>query len=124
MSSGSSSSASTSSPFEGFGLTEGIRGNMGGGGGATTPGAIAAVTGGVSGLDLGSSGGCNGVSPSLASAVGHVSGGLAAGGGGGGGTAGPNSLKTVKITGTAEEVQLAEYLIRVRTTGGNMAAAS
>ncbi|CAM9438910.1 unnamed protein product [Ectocarpus sp. 6 AP-2014] len=126
MSSGSSSSASTSSPFEGFRLREGVRGNMGGGA-ATTPGAIAAVTGGVSRLGLdttnsGGGGGGNGVSPSLASAVGHVSGGLAAGGGGG--TAGPNSLKTVKITGTAEEVQLAEYLIRVSTTGGNMAAAS
>ncbi|CAM9321812.1 unnamed protein product [Ectocarpus sp. 8 AP-2014] len=127
MSSASSSSASTSSPFEGFGLREGVGGNMGGGA-ATTPGAVAAVTGGVSRLGLGTTnsggGGGNGVSPSLASAVGHVSGGLAAGGGGGGGTAGPNSLKTVKITGTAEEVQLAELLIRVRTTGGNMAAAS
>ncbi|CAM9463231.1 unnamed protein product [Ectocarpus sp. 12 AP-2014] len=127
MSSGSSSSASTSSPFEGFGLKEGVRGNMGGGA-ATTPGATAAVTGGVSRLGLGTTksggGGGNGVSPSLASAVGQVSSGLAAGGGGGGGTTGPNSLKTVKITGTAEEVQLAEYLIRVRTTGGNMAAAS
>ncbi|CAM9807571.1 unnamed protein product [Ectocarpus sp. 4 AP-2014] len=128
MSSGSSSSASTPSPFEGFGLKEGVRGNISGGA-ATTPGAIAALTGGVSRLGLGitksgGGGGGNGVSPSLASAVGQVSGGLAAGGGGGGGTAGHNSLKTVKITGTAEEVQLAEYLIRVRTTGGNMAAAS
>ncbi|CAM9325586.1 unnamed protein product [Ectocarpus sp. 13 AM-2016] len=127
MSSGSSSSASTSSPFEGFGLKEGVRANTGGGA-TTTSGAIAAVTGGVSRLGLGTTksggGGGNGVSPSLSSAVGQVSGGLAAGGGGGGGTAGPNSLKTVKITGTAEEVQLAEYLIRVRTTGGNMAAAS
>ncbi|CAM9691807.1 unnamed protein product, partial [Scytosiphon promiscuus] len=42
---------------------------------------------------------------------------------GGGGVVGPNPLKTVKITGTAEEVQLAEYLIRVRTTERDIAAA-
>lgn len=35
----------------------------------------------------------------------------------------PNALKTVRITGTAEEVQLAEYLIRVRTAGRDMVAA-
>lgn len=41
----------------------------------------------------------------------------------GGGTAVSNPLKTVRITGTAEEVQLAEYLIRVRTSGRDMVAA-
>lgn len=53
------------------------------------------------------------------------SGGEAGGGvgGDGGGAIGPSSLKTVRITGTAEEVQLAEYLIRVRTAGRDMAAA-
>ncbi|CAM9780295.1 unnamed protein product, partial [Sphacelaria rigidula] len=39
------------------------------------------------------------------------------------GAAGHNPLKTVRITGTAEEVQLAEYLIRVRTAGRYMVAA-
>ncbi|CAM9961272.1 unnamed protein product, partial [Laminaria digitata] len=43
--------------------------------------------------------------------------------GGGGGCGGHNALKTVRITGTAEEVQLAEYLIRVRTAGRDIAAA-
>lgn len=40
-----------------------------------------------------------------------------------GGAIEPNRLKTVRITGTAEEVQLAEYLIRVRTAGRYMVAA-
>lgn len=46
--------------------------------------------------------------------------GVVDGGESGGGSVRP---KMVRITGTAEEVQLAEYLIRVRTAGRDMAAA-
>eukprot|EP00752_Nemacystus_decipiens_P002137 g2037.t1 len=132
VSSGSSSSSlSSPSISEGFGKKGGGAGGIGA---ATTPSAIAAAAEGISMLGLGSKVGVNAgsVPSSLAAAAAAAaarsagSGGLAMGGvggvGGGGGAVGPNPLKTVRITGTAEEVQLAEYLIRVRT-GRNIAAA-
>lgn len=83
--------------------------------GASTPGAVRQkVKGG------------KGAASSSLSTVGRASLsslGAAAASGGGGGCGAPNPLKTVRITGTAEEVQLAEYLIRVRTAGRDIAAA-
>lgn len=67
----------------------------------------------------------HGVLSVVAGDAGEAKGGMdgAKGSNGEGGVAAPNPLKTVRITGTAEEVQLAEYLIRVRTARRDMVAA-